>query len=267
MFTLLNKSCRAGGIVGKSAYRIGYVLLAFLLVIVCAPLLLSWRAAAKTDASWAWPGMEFNIGIGDKVGSCSVGFPAWDRAGKRYFITAGHCFRTASGSHYVDSKGYGLDIFAPSNLNRPVGYERLHTIPDDGWYDDVSLVQMYDGRELSGDGWEHIPDDPTVAHGSAAACLVGYKHAKSNCGKVTDTNHVITEHGYPWKSHVVETSYCGHHGDSGGAVYNEYGALGINIAGYDDHNEPGTPGECISYYVPIGKALSIFRKAIPSLTM
>ncbi|BEL41974.1 hypothetical protein [Mycobacteroides abscessus] len=45
-------------------------------------------ATAQTDADWAWPGMQFDVYKGGSWYSCSVGYPAWDVDGTRYFITA-----------------------------------------------------------------------------------------------------------------------------------------------------------------------------------
>ncbi|MGH3955392.1 MAG: hypothetical protein ACRDTI_15305 [Mycobacterium sp.] len=84
---------------------------------------------------------------------------------------------------------------------------------------------------------------------------------------VTATGGTLTISGYPWKSTVTRTSYCGHPGDSGGAVYNRNGALGIEITVDPDHNEPGAPGGCQNSYVPISRALTIFRKRHPSLSI
>ncbi len=222
---------------------------------------------AESSADWAWPGMEFLVNKGNYGwGSCSVGYPAWDASGNRYFITAGHCFRTESGSHFEDDEGRSLNIYSPGDRNRRVGFERLHTVPGDT-YDDLSLVQMFDGEKLSGYGWERIPNKPVAASVGDRVCLVGQKHSKPNCGKVTQVSLQIAMKGYPWPSRVTRANYCGHAGDSGGAVYNSTGALGINIAGDTEHNEPGTPGDCSSDFVPISVALRIFRKAIPSLTI
>ena len=239
----------------------------FGLAVLFAPL--SWlpHAAAETNADWAWPGMQFDVFADNSWTNCSVGFPAWDAEGNRYFLTAGHCFRTKSGSHYVHPDNTGLDVYDPADHRHPIGFERSFTIPSGGWYNDVSLVQMYDGKRLSGDGWQHIANNPATAAVGDSVCLVGHRHSKSNCGKVTEVDAVITETGYDWKSKVTTTSFCSHPGDSGGAVYNNAGALGIGITGDLDHNEPGTPGDCRSSYVPIDVALRIFRKSYPSLTI
>lgn len=237
------------------------------LLLVVLPLLGAPCANAKTDADWAWPGMQYDIYGGNSWHSCSVGYPAWDAAGTRYFITAGHCFRSDSGSHYIHPDGTALDIYSPSDHSTPVGFERTYPKGSDGWYTDISLVQMYPGRKLDGDGWEHITDDPTAADVGDAACLVGYRHDKVNCGEVTATGVEITLTGYDWSTLVTQTSYCAHHGDSGGAVYNSNGALGIEITVDEDHNEPGTSGACRSSFIPIGRVLNFLRQFHPSLTI
>lgn len=224
-------------------------------------------AKAETDADWAWPGMQFDIFAGGSWHACSVGYPAWDRAGTRYFITAGHCFRDESGRHYVHRDGTALAIYSPSNHTTPVGFERTYPQPGDGWYTDISLVEMYPGRKLHGEGWEHIPDGPATAYVGDTACLVGFRHDKANCGKITETDAVITEDGYRWSTSATKASYCSHHGDSGGAVYNSNGALGIGITGSDEHNEPGTPGECRSSFIPIRSVLKFLRNLHPSLAI
>ncbi|SKV58915.1 S1 family peptidase [Mycobacteroides abscessus] len=225
------------------------------------------HSRADTDAYWAWPGMRFDVYADHSWSSCSVGFPAWDSAGKRYFITAGHCFRDDDGSHYVDENEAGMDIYSPGDHSTPVGYERSHAVAGNGWYTDVSLVEMYPGEKLHGDGWNDLPSNATTADVGDSVCLAGYQHEKTNCGTVTETDATIIEDGYPWKTSVTRTSYCSHHGDSGGAVYNRYGALGINVTGSEEHNEPGTPGACRSSYIPITTALRLFRKSRPSLTI
>ncbi|UQX13444.1 S1 family peptidase [Candidatus Mycobacterium methanotrophicum] len=209
--------------------------------------------------------MQYDVFADHSWSSCSVGFPAWNNAGTRYFISAGHCFRTESGSHYVHPDGTGIYIYTPTDHTHPIGFERSFTIPSNGWYDDVSLVEMYPGKTLHGEGWQHIPDNPTTAAVGDKACLIGFRHNKTNCGTVTQTDASLTETGYPWNSMATRASYCSHPGDSGGAIYNDHGALGIEITG-SKHNEPGTPGACRSAFIPIDRALKVLRKSIPSLS-
>jgi uncharacterized membrane protein len=226
------------------------------------------HANATTDADWAWPGMEYDIYKAGAWYTCSVGFPAWNSAGTRYFISAGHCFRSESGTHYQEPGGAGVEVYSPGNHSNAVGFERTYTIPSAGRYDDISLVEMDPGRKLSGNGWQHIPDNPVNAAVGDGACLVGFRHTTANCGAVTATGIHETPTGYSWlEDDITTASYCAHPGDSGGAVYNSSGALGIEITLDEAHNELGTPGACSSSFIPIGLALEILRQHNPSLTI
>ncbi|WP_286211812.1 trypsin-like serine protease [Mycolicibacterium mageritense] len=225
------------------------------------------EADAETDADWAWPGTQFDIYADGSFKSCSVGYPAWDASGNRYFITAGHCFRDDSGRHYIHTDGTALDIYAPSDHNTPIGFEKTYPIGKDGWYTDISLVKMYPGMTLDGYGWKHIPDNPITSDVGDTACLVGQNHSKPNCGVVTETNTELTITGFPWSTAVTRASYCSHPGDSGGAVYNRNGALGITVTGSSEHNEPGTPGACSSTYITISRVLTFLRRFHPTLSI
>jgi hypothetical protein len=224
------------------------------------------RTDAATDADWAWPGMKYDVFKDGSWYSCSVGFPAWNDAGTRYFISAGHCFRSASGTHDVQPGGAGIDVFAPADHLTPVGFERTYTIPAGNRYDDVSLVEMYAGRKLDGDGWQHIPDNPVAVAVGDQACLVGYRHGTSNCGAVIATGVQQTLEGYPWMVNVSTASFCALGGDSGGAVYSGAGALGIEISRDTAHNDDGT-GPCSSSFIPISLVLEILHQQNPSLTI
>lgn len=227
------------------------------------------RATAQTDADWAWPGMQFDIRKGGEWYSCSVGYPAWDDDGTRYFITASHCFRDEDGRHYQDNDGTTLNIYSQNNHSRPVGFEETFPKPKNGWYTDISLVQMYQGRKLEGYGWRNIPDDPAVASVGDTACLIGLNHESANCGKVTEVSAEMNPEGAAASVRATRASYCSHPGDSGGAVYDRKLdiALGINITGNRSHNEPGTTGDCDSSYIPIGRALRFLRQFHPSLSI
>lgn len=225
------------------------------------------QANAATNADWAWPGMQYDVYKVDSWYTCSVGFPAWNDQGTRYFISAGHCFRNESGTHYQRPGGAGVEIFSPSNQHDAVGFEHTYTIPTGNQYEDVSLVEMYPGKKLHGNGWQHIPDNPVSAAVGERACLAGYRHDKTNCGAVTATGVRQTMDGYPWTENVATATFCAHPGDSGGAVYNSRGALGIEISADLARNEPGKPGPCRSSFIPIGPVLQVLREQNPSLTM
>jgi hypothetical protein len=224
------------------------------------------QANAATDADWAWPGMQYDMYKGNAWSSCSVGFPAWNSAGTRYFISAGHCFRDPAGTQYLHPDGSGVDIYTPSDHSTPIGFERTYTIPNGGTYNDVSLVEMYPRKKLDGNGWQHIPDNPVAAAVGDGACLAGAKHGMSTCGAVTATGVRQTLEGYPWMVDVTTASFCAVGGDSGGAVYNDGGALGIEISRDAAHNDTGT-GTCSSSFIPIGRVLDVLRRENPSLTI
>lgn len=253
---LFGTSGRAGTAIGAATAASLSLLLPF------AP-----HVKADTSAHWAWPGMRYDIFAAGSWHSCSVGYPAWDSAGTKYFITAGHCFRDESGRHYMHPDGTDLNIYSPTDHTKAVGFERIYPKPGDGRYTDVSLVQMYPGRQLRGTGWEHIPDHTTTADVGDTACLTGFKHDTSTCGKVTDAAVDVTITGFSWSTSVTEASYCAHPGDSGGAVYNRNGALGIEITGSLKHNEPGTSGTCKSAFIPIAAVLKYLRRNQPTLTI
>jgi hypothetical protein len=126
---------------------------------------------------------------------------------------------------------------------------------------------MYPGKKLYGNGWQHIPDNAVAAAVGAQACLVSYRHNTANCGAVTATGVRETVNGYPWAEDVSTASYCSHPGDSGGAVYNSSGALGIELTADEAHNRPGTSRACNSSFIPIGLVLQILREHNPSLTI
>jgi hypothetical protein len=220
-----------------------------------------------TDADWAWPGMQYDYFEAGGWSHCSVGFPAWDSAGNRYFISAGHCFRDESGTHYVQPGGAGVEVYTPSDHRTPVGFEQTYTIPGTDIYTDVSLVEMYPGKKLYGNGWQHIPDTPMEAAVGDQACLVGVNHQTPNCGTVTATGVRETMTGYRWPEVVDSATFCAYPGDSGGAVYNDSGALGIEGSANTEQNKPGTPGPCSSQFIPIGTILQVLRQQIPSLTI
>lgn len=211
--------------------------------------------------------MRYDIFKADSWYECSVGFPAWDDAGNRYFISAGHCFRSESGTHYERPGGAGVEIYTPSDHHDAIGFEHVFTIPNNGIYNDASLVEMYPGRKLDGDGWQHIPDNPITAAVGDRACLVGLNHHTANCGTVTPTGLHEKATGYTWTEELNSASFCAYPGDSGGAVYNDSGALGIETTADATKNAPDTPGPCWSTFMPIGPILEVLRQQTPSLTI
>ncbi|KXP04860.1 hypothetical protein AXK59_15975 [Tsukamurella tyrosinosolvens] len=236
-------------------------LLAITLMAVIGTTTMTAGAASATSADWAWPGQRFLVDIGNNTTkSCSVGYPGTDSAGNRYFITAGHCFRTSSGNHYVNRGRSGLDVFGPNDTSTSIGWEKLYAnLNDEGYYLDISLVQMRPGKRLRGYGWPDIPARESVSRVGDSACAVGQRHNESTCGEVTAVGTEIRMSGYPWKSIVNRATYCSFPGDSGGLVYNNSGILGIVSAGPRD--------TCNDSYVPIAAALRSIRTSIPTFRL
>lgn len=213
--------------------------------------------------------MSSTEATGNRYSTGRPRYPAWDSDGIRYFITASHCFRDDQGRHYQDENGTTLEVYSPDDHSQPVGYEKAFPTPKNGWFVDVSLVQMYPGRVLRGYGWRNIPNNPALAATGDTACLVGLNHEKANCGNVTDPATTITPPGSSASVRATRASYCSHAGDSGGAVYNMKTnvALGINMTGNPNRNEPGTTGTCESSYIPMGTVLTFLRQLHPSLSI
>ncbi|WP_156024499.1 S1 family peptidase [Smaragdicoccus niigatensis] len=244
------------------AYRV-LAALAFLVTMSVSP---APRAAALPVVDWAWPGMQYDIYKNNQwYEGCSVGFPAWDNDGNHYIISAGHCFRADDGTQYLNPGGYGLNIYAPSNHNEAVGWETIYTNPSNGMYVDVALIEMYADSKLDGTGWPNIPDNPVDAAVGDSACLAGNRHDSAICGTVTAVGANEQMIGYPWTEAVTFASYCGLPGDSGGAVYNAKGALGIHISADDEQN--GTGENCSSQFIPLSLVLYELRLTVPSLTI
>lgn len=83
---------------------------------------MSTGAASASSADWTWPGQKFLVGIGNNVTkTCAVCYPGMDIAGNRYCVTAGHCFRTTSGSHCEHSDGTASDVSFPATPQRRSG--------------------------------------------------------------------------------------------------------------------------------------------------
>lgn len=236
-------------------------------LIILVSLFFTPTPTAHADVWWAKPGQGFRVLFNGKYSTCSVGWPAWDNQGNHYIITAAHCFREDNGQHRVDSDGInGLNIYNTddTDFEYPIGWEAIWPLLSSPHFIDASLVKFWPGRSLTGPGWDNVPNTPHEAVVGETACNIGARHSKSSCGTVTAVR-------IPYKQYEASSSYqrvdkanyCAWAGDSGGAVYNSNGALGIENAGgtydtcYHGHEE----------FTPILDILRMFRETIPSLTI
>lgn len=244
-------------------------LLSYCLVVAlsCGGLSDWYSGRAVADVWWAKPGQKFFI---QGLGSCSVGFPAWDNAGNHYFISAAHCFRDHAGRQLTDH-GYGLKVLDPYKGNMEVGYEHVYPSGGPHGYIDISVVQMFPGRGLSGPGWNGINTTPVTAKVGDTACIAGWRSFKRRCGAVEEVNVPANPDGLNLTSIVDYATYCFWHGDSGGAVYNDSGALGIGITLSLAFNNDESCSQGHSGFIAINYILDTIRGnrhyAIPSLTI
>lgn len=93
------------------------------------------------------------------------------------------------------------------------------------------------------------------------------QHSSFICGHVINFDTTIRAGGLPWPINVDTADYCGVLGDSGGAVFSDSGAVGIHVTVMLDRLKYGSQHPCLSSFVPIDRALSIFRRSIPSLVL
>ncbi|WP_225535722.1 trypsin-like serine protease, partial [Tsukamurella tyrosinosolvens] len=126
-------------------------------------------------------------------------------------------------------------------------------------YLDISVVQMRPGKKVGGYGWTSIPARESASRVGDTACAVGQNHKRSTCGKVTAVGVATSIRGYDRDSITNRATYCSYPGDSGGAVYNSSGVLGIVSS--------GPSNACNDAYVPISLALISIRQSIPSFRL
>lgn len=215
-------------------------------------------SGAHADGVWAPPGASFYTKGVNGWFSCSVGVPLTDNAGKHYFLTAGHCFRSSNGRHLVTRSHGGLPVY-DSNSRQVVGYELLYLNPHRHFLD-ISLVYMPPGARFQAGSSAHASGISASSGKGAQACVMG-QHSSGECGVVLK-KFVNGQVGYPWPALVNEASYCSREGDSGGLIYNSGGVLGIQSS---VNTVGGGKSKCSSYYVDIHTALRAFKKHAPGL--
>lgn len=224
-------------------------------------------APAHAKAWWAWPGQEFTVDKGIYgYANCSVGFPGWDAHGNIYFITAAHCFRDSrTNRRIVYNDGSPLRVYDPNDLSTPIGFERLYPLPGQKYYD-VSVVQMYRGRRLSGYGFPNIPTRPHESVLGQQACIAGFRSHHVRCGRVSTVDEPTQVKSFEgWgMERLHEARYCSWQGDSGGAVFDKDGALGISSSSTTKGDNACRVGSEASDYVPITDVMAIIRAHIPS---
>ena len=194
-------------------------------------------------------GLEYVPGSG----TCSVGFNAVDSSNRNVFLTAGHCLKSypsvSRGGYLVGSTrsaSFPTDDFAVATNNYPT-----YWVPRP-W------VDQYNGYAMIVKGsWGNPPVGATV-------CKSG-RTTGWTCGVIRSFNQTVN---YPQGAvyQLVRHNACVEPGDSGGSNISSGGfALGLTsgansystgtYAGKCLAKVPGA-GESISFYQPIGEALT-----------
>jgi len=155
-------------------------------------------------------------------GHCTLGFNVRDSAGRKYFLTAGHCANTGTDTVWHRSAG-----------GHRLGYRVWY---DYGGIDKDFAVMRYDNDEIVAYGavnafgvdydinYSRYPDvgDPVHRAGQLTSDLVG---------QVLVTSETITTDDGVVLKNMIKTTLCARGGDSGGPLWNGTGALGILSAG------------------------------------
>lgn len=176
---------------------------------------------------------------------CSLG--ANVRSGRTYyFVTAGHCTRSAT-TWYADSArttvlGSRTGSSFPGNDYGIVRYTGTVSHP--------SAVHTYPGTV--------VINGPGTAFVGQAVCRSG-STTGVRCGTVTGLNQTVN-YAEGSVSGLIRTNICAEPGDSGGPLYSVSSGLVLGILS-------GGSGNCTSggttYYQPIGEILAAYGVTVP----
>lgn len=188
-------------------------------------------------------GQRYNFAGG---GYCSVGFNARNRAGTRYFVTAGHC--GSVGTTVLLTTGATLGVFDGSSFpSRDWAVVRITN---------SSVVQR--GRVVNCSGGSVLVSGSTPASVGASICRSGARTGY-RCGTVRATN-VTVNYSAGAVTGLTETTACIGQGDSGGAYITPSGQAQGVASGGRLSVPPGenctTGGTPISWHQPVRPILS-----------
>lgn len=183
------------------------------------------RLRACSSAAWCDPPLRGGVRIVySGTGYCSSGFVAKSKSdGVPYLMTAAHCFeggKTGTWStHFADGSSH--DIGALHNRVAPptgdAGILRINN--PSGWGLPARRIR--------------IQSDPDYIITARAGAVVGQRicatasYTDSNCGTVT--GGLATRIGV---QNTFRANFCGTGGDSGGSVFSDHTAYGLESGGY-----------------------------------
>lgn len=189
------------------------------------------------------PGDTINVNYGIVTGVCTAAAPARDRAGNRYLLTAGHCV-------------YGK---AGELINQPIYYKKKnigHIVNSQFWIADYAVIRLNRNVRVGHNDVPHHASLRPVKTGEKV-CFHGTKSGVK-CGTVLNPNVTAIMRGslIPGIVFVSSARLASISGDSGAAVYNDRGVVGV-LSGGGDGNTSFVPIKNI--YDRVGAVLPGFE--------
>lgn len=204
-------------------------------------------SAVRFEAGQGPIAPSVGINSGDALGGCTVGFTATDNS-FNYIITAGHC--TTGFPHWTLPNGQDVGPSLESNYPGD-DYGLILMNGPSVW--PTGLINRRDGTTEGIHGWA------TAVRG-ISVCKSG-KTTGLTCGLVLRTNVTINGTGGPVRQ-MVETNMCMLRGDSGGPLFSNHIAYGLN-----SHTNGGRDGTVCAaspraYHQPVGEAITAYQVVI-----
>jgi streptogrisin D len=187
------------------------------------------------------------ISSGDALGGCTVGFTATDFS-FNYIITAGHC--TAGFPHWTHPDGSDVGPSLESNYPGD-DYGLIWMNGPSVW--PTGLINRRDGTTEGIHGW-------ATAVKGLAICKSG-KTTGLTCGTVRATNVTINGQGGTVRQ-MVETNLCMLRGDSGGPLFSDHTAYGLNSHTNGAQNGTVCTSSPRAWHQPVGEPINAYQAVI-----
>ncbi|HEX8629454.1 MAG TPA: S1 family peptidase [Catenuloplanes sp.] len=188
------------------------------------------------------------ISSGDALGGCTVGFTATDNS-FNYIITAGHC--TTGFPHWTLPNG------------QDVGPSLTSVYPGS----DYGLIWM-NGPAVWPTGQINRRNGTTESIHGWATAVPGLSLCKSGkttgltCGSVLRTGVTINSAGVGAVDQMVETNMCMLRGDSGGPLFSNHIAYGLNSHTNGVQNGTVCAATPRAYHQPVGEPITAYQIVI-----
>lgn len=209
---------------------------ALALTIIAAPV----TAHAAPAPVTIMPGDTINTNYVVATGTCTAAAPARDANGNRYLLTAGHCVNGKLGELV------GQPIYFKRTLIGHVARAQFQIV-------DYAVIKLLPNVVIGQNDVPHVAYLGQLNPGSKV-CFHGTKSGV-RCGKISQLNELSFMRGAIVPGFVRGSSATLRSipGDSGSAVYNTEGVIGILSGGADG----------VSMYVPIKSVYDRAGAAIP----